>query len=142
MLEMPEDMIADPRFALPMYICTAHVYLSDITRELCPTHVIPGSHKAGRGSRRGATNWRGRALEPVLYRAGDVLHFRSDLRHSGSANCTADQTRYLLQVHYGRRIVVQEFWPYLDWQFEPHILARCTPRHRRLLGDPERGVYD
>ena len=51
--------------------------------------------------------WQGRAAQPVLCRAGDVLMFRSELWHAGSNNRTADRTRYLLQVHYGRRMVAQ-----------------------------------
>src|SRR5205823_5758562 len=129
-------------FTLPMVICTAHFYLSDITPELCPTCVIPGSHKSGRRPRRGETHWKGRGLQPILCRAGDMLFFRSDLWHSGSDNRTADQSRYLLQVHYGRRMVAQKFSPYLEWQFNPNVLAACTPQQRRLLGDHARGAYD
>jgi len=39
-------------------------------------------------------------------------------------------------------MVAQKFSPYLSWQFNPAILAHCTPRQRRLLGDHERGAYD
>ena len=78
----------------------------------------------------------------MLCRAGDVLFFRSDLWHSGSDNTTADQTRYLLQIHYGRRMVAQKFSPYLTWQFNPEVIARCTPRQRRLLGDHKPAAYD
>jgi ectoine hydroxylase-related dioxygenase (phytanoyl-CoA dioxygenase family) len=142
-VEMPEEWLADPRFRLPMQICTAHVFLSDITKELCPTHVIPGSHKSGRyPQRRREFAWNGRLPEPVLCRAGDVLFFRSELWHSGSDNATADRTRYLLQVHYGRRMVAQKFSPYLEWRFNPRVLAACTLRQRRLLGDHEPGAYD
>jgi hypothetical protein len=141
-VEMPEDMLADPRFLLPMFICTAHIYLSDITRDLCPTCVIPGSHQSGRRPKAWELSWKGKNLQPVLCRAGDVLFFRSELWHSGSDNRTADQTRYLLQVHYGRRMVAQKFSPYLTWQFNPQVLAQCTARQRRLLGDHRRGAYD
>ena len=77
----------------------------------------------------------------MLCRAGDCLLFRSDLWHSGSRNLS-QRTRYLLQVHYGRRMVAQKFSPYLDWRFDPEVLAACTPRQRRLLGDHEAAEYD
>jgi len=127
---------------VPMFICTAHFYLSHQTKALCPTHVIPGSHRAGRRPVQGEVHWNGYLPQPVLCNAGDVLFFRSDLWHSGSQNRTSDQTRYLLQVHYGRREMAQHFAPYCDWQFRPGLLASCNSRQRRLLGNHRRGAYD
>ena len=142
-VEMPEDMAMDPRFTLPVYLCTAHFYLNDITLDLCPTYVIPGSHKSGRalGGERNP-EWHGKMLEPVVCKAGDVLFFRSEVWHSGSKNETADQTRYLLQVHYSHRVVAQQFSPYLTWQFNPEVLAAANPRQLRLLGNHRPGAYD
>ncbi|MBT8767989.1 phytanoyl-CoA dioxygenase family protein [Metapseudomonas boanensis] len=141
-MELPEALLADPGFQLPMQICTAHLYLDDIDADLCPTLVIPGSHRAGRRPAPGETRWHGQAARPVLCKAGDVLIFRSELWHAGSRNRTPDRTRYLLQVHYGRRMVAQKFSPYLDWHFNPTVLAACSPRQRRLLGDHEAAEYD
>jgi ectoine hydroxylase-related dioxygenase (phytanoyl-CoA dioxygenase family) len=142
-MELPEDWTRSDQFSLPMQICTVHFFLSDITKDLCPTCVIPGSHKSGRYPQRRLENaWHNRGTEPVLCQAGDALFFRSELWHSGSVNAKADQTRYLLQVHYGRRMVAQKFSPYLDWQFRPEVLAACTARQRRLLGDHRPGAYD
>jgi ectoine hydroxylase-related dioxygenase (phytanoyl-CoA dioxygenase family) len=141
-MELPQSLLAAPAFQLPMQICTAHLYLDDIDADLCPTLVIPGSHRAGRRPRPGETTWQGRPLEAVLCRAGDALVFRSELWHAGSRNRSVDRSRYLLQVHYGRRMVAQKFSPYLHWQFDPAVLAACTPRQRRLLGDHEAAEYD
>ncbi len=127
---------------VPMFLCTAHFYLSPQTEELCPTQVIPGSHTAGSKPARTEKQWGDRMLQPVLCNAGDVLLFRSDLWHSGSDNRTANQVRYLLQVHYGRREMSQHFAPYFEWQFNPEVLAACNPRQRRLLGDHAQGAYD
>ena len=71
-----------------------------------------------------------------------MLFFRSDVWHSGSENTTANETRYLLQVHYGRREMAQHFSPYMTWQFNPDVLARCSRRQFRLLGDHRQGAYD
>lgn len=141
-MELPERLLADPAFELPMQVCTAHLYLDDIDADLCPTLVIPGSHRAGRKPRPGETQWHGREAEPVLCRAGDVLFFRSDLWHAGSRNRTAARSRYLLQVHYGRRMVAQKFSPYLHFSFNPAVLAAATPRQRRLLGEHVPAEYD
>ncbi|GAB6390503.1 phytanoyl-CoA dioxygenase family protein [Stutzerimonas marianensis] len=141
-LELPEQWLADGSFQLPMQVCTAHLYLDDIDTDLCPTLVIPGSHRAGRKPQPGETQWQGREPVPVLCEAGDVLVFRSDLWHAGSRNRTVDRRRYLLQMHYGRRMVAQKFSPYLHWQFNSAVIAAATPRQRRLLGEHEASEYD
>ena len=141
-VEMPEDMVMDPRFQLPIYLCTAHFYLDDLTLDLAPTWVIPGSHKSGRRPNKGEETWHGRPLEPVLCKAGDVLFFRSEVWHTGSENKTEDQTRYLLQVHYSHRFIAQQFSPYITWQFNPEVLAAANPRQLRLLGNHRPGAYD
>jgi ectoine hydroxylase-related dioxygenase (phytanoyl-CoA dioxygenase family) len=140
-IEWPEPGVPEG-IHVPMFLCTAHFYLSPQTEELCPTHVIPGSHRAGRRPGRTELHWNGRLPQPVLCNAGDVLYFRSDLWHSGSDNQTPDQIRYLLQVHYGRREMAQHFSPYLEWRFNPEVVAACNPRQRRLLGDHRQGAYD
>lgn len=141
-MELPEHWLTDPGFDLPMQVCTAHLYLDRIDADLCPTLVIPGSHRAGRRPRPNETSWHGRTAEAVLCDAGDVLMFRSDLWHAGSRNRTNDRSRYLLQVHYGRRMIAQKFSPYLQWRFDPAVIAAATLRQRRLLGEHEASEYD
>ncbi len=141
-LELPEHCLHDPAFELPMQVCTAHIYLDQIDADLCPSLVIPGSHRSGRKPHTGEIHWQGREAQPVLCEAGDVLLFRSDLWHAGSHNRTADRSRYLLQVHYGRRMVAQKFSPYLQWRFNPDVIAAATPRQRRLLGEHYPSEYD
>jgi len=140
-MEWPEPGLPEA-IQVPMFLCTAHFYLSPQPAELCPTYVIPGSHRAGRRPGRLEAQWNGRLPQPVLCAAGDVLFFRSDLWHSGSDNQTPDQVRYLLQVHYGRREMAQHFAPFLEWRFRPDVLAACNPVRRRLLGDHRPGAYD
>lgn len=142
---MPEDMASDPRFTLPIYLCTAHFYLNDITEELCPTYVIPGSHKSGGPVTKDEDDevtWHGKKLEPVVCKAGDVLFFRSEVWHSGSLNKTEDQTRYLIQVHYSHRHIAQQFSPYITWLFNQEVIDAATPRQLRLLGNHRQTAYD
>jgi hypothetical protein len=144
-VEFPEEMADDPRFKLPIYLCTAHYYLNDLTLDLAPTWVIPGSHKSGRALSWGkdsSPTWNGKELEPVLCKAGDVLFFRSEIWHTGSENTSEDTTRYLLQVHYSHRFVAQQFSPFLTWQFSNEIMDTANPRQRRLLGEHRYGAYD
>lgn len=136
----PGRAAADAR--LPIFILTAHFHLHDGDPRLAPTRLVAGSHRARRSPRAGEIDWEGRLPEPLVAARGDALVFRSDVWHSGSDNATADSMRYLLQVHYGRREMAAHFSPFLDWRFEPHVLARATPRQRRLLGDHPPAAYD
>jgi ectoine hydroxylase-related dioxygenase (phytanoyl-CoA dioxygenase family) len=140
-VQWPEGVLSDA-VRVPIFILTAQYYLDDVTRELAPTRVIPGSHRAGRAPHAAETSWRGTAPQAVLAAAGDALVFRSDLWHAGSDNTSAAGVRYLLQVHYGRREMAQHFSPYLDWRFDARVLEAATKRQRRLLGEHEPGPYD
>lgn len=142
LVTVPEEVASDPA-AFPIYLCTAHYYLDDITEELCPTYVIPGSHKSGRafsGGKEGEVEWHGRKMEPVLCKPGDVLFFRSEVWHTGSENKTADQIRYLVQVHYANRTIAQRFapWPFV---FNQEILLNANERQLRLLGKHPEMAY-
>jgi len=127
---------------IPMYILTVHFYLCDVTADLAPTRIVPGSHRAGRAPAAGESGWNATPALPVTAHTGDALVFRSDVWHAGSDNTTADRTRYLLQVHYGRREMAAHYSPYLEWRYNPAVLAAASQRQRRLLGDFEPGPYD
>ncbi len=141
-MELPAWLSERGDFSPPAQILTAQLYLSDIDHSIGPTWVVPGSHRAGRAPQPGEDNWRGHDAHAVLCQAGDALVLRSDVWHSGGANCSAARARDMLQVHYGRRMVAQKFSPYLDWRFNPQVLEEATPRQRRLLGDHEEAEYD
>ena len=140
-LTLPEDVMADPRVRIPVYIATAHFYLDDLDEEIGPTRFIPGSHRAGR--RPGEdTAWQGREEQSILCNAGDVVIFRSEVWHRGSAN-RSDRVRHLLQVSYSQRGIAQRFPPYLNrFRFDPAILGMASDRQRRLMGDHPQGSYD
>jgi ectoine hydroxylase-related dioxygenase (phytanoyl-CoA dioxygenase family) len=139
-MPLPESVLDDPAIKIPVNLATAHYYLSDIDIDLCPTWVLPGSHRAGRQPKKDTKEWRGRPMEPVLCKAGDVLFFRSEVWHSGSNNTTTDRTRYLLQVHYSHRDIAQKFSPF-PFQINPEILATASPRQLRLIGKHVESAY-
>ncbi|MBA2481808.1 MAG: phytanoyl-CoA dioxygenase family protein [Planctomycetes bacterium] len=140
-----EELLVSGRVHMPVMLATAHYYLSDIDLELCPTWVLPGSHKTGRWAHsvpaEQRTEFRGNKIQPVLCKAGDVLFFRSEVWHSGSHN-RSDRTRYMLQVHYGHRMIAQKFSPYLNFNFNAEVLSCANKRQRRLLGDHPQSAYD
>ena len=140
-ISLPEDVATNPRVKIPIFITTAHCYLNDMSQELGPTNFVTGSHRSGR-SPGDETEWQGGEEMSILCNAGDVVVFRSEVWHRGTAN-TSDETRYLLQVHYALRMITQKFPPYLNrFQFDDSILAQATPRQRRLLGEHTGGAYD
>lgn len=149
---MDEELLISGRVELPVFISTLHFYLDNIDEDLCPTWIIPGSHKSGRGPGNDAGEvgkfqlgdqkvWNGIDAKPVLVNAGDGMLFRSEVWHSGSLNKTENKTRYLLQVHYSRRGIAQRFPPYIDFQYNKQVIAAATERQLRLLGKHEMGAY-
>lgn len=141
-LVLPEEVMDNPRVRLPVYITTAHYYLDDLCDAIGPTQFIPGSHRAGRSPSESESTWRGIEPRSVLCSAGDVVLFRCEVWHRGTAN-TSDKVRYLLQVHYAQRMITQKFPPYLNrFSFDPGILSQATDRQRRLLGEHEQSNYD
>ena len=140
-LTVPEDIMEDSRFRIPVYITTAHFYLDDLFAELGPTAFVPGSHRAGRVPD-GDKDYKGVAPKGIFCNAGDAVIFRSEVWHQGTAN-TSSQVRYLLQVHYAQRMITQKYPPYLNaFQFDSGIVARSTPRQLRLMGDHQPSNYD
>lgn len=141
LVTVPEDVASD-HTNFPIYLCTAHYYLDDIDEDLCPTYVIPGSHKSGRALDWGkdpSPEWHGKKLEPVLCQPGDMMFFRSEIWHTGSLN-KSDRIRYLLQVHYSHRTIAQRFSPF-PFQFNQEFLARANERQLRLLGKHPEMAY-
>ncbi len=141
LVTVPEE-VASNREAFPIYLCTAHYYLDDIDEDLCPTWVIPGSHKSGhalRWDRESEVEWQGRKMEPVLCKPGDVLFFRSEVWHSGSLN-KSENIRYLVQTHYSHRTLAQRFSPW-PFQYNPQMLALANDRQLRLLGKHPEMAY-
>ena len=78
LVTVPEEVASDPK-AFPIYLCTAHYYLDDIVDEqLCPTYVIPGSHKSGHALSWGKDfnpTWHGKELEPRSGESGRCAVF-------------------------------------------------------------------
>ncbi|HVK04137.1 MAG TPA: phytanoyl-CoA dioxygenase family protein [Armatimonadaceae bacterium] len=133
-MSLPESVHEDPSVRIPIFTSTAHFYLNDMVAELGPTILIPGSHRAGRPPQ-DETTWHGIPPQAVMVKAGDVCLFRGDVWHGAWKNTGEHGRRYMLQVHYGNGYI-REQYPALRYErmYDPAVLAKATPRQRRLLG--------
>ncbi|AIE83708.1 phytanoyl-CoA dioxygenase family protein [Fimbriimonas ginsengisoli] len=132
---LPEDVTHDPRITIPIFFATAHYYLDDLTLDLGPTTIIPGSHRAGRPPTN-ETSYEGVVPHAVMLKAGDVCLFRSDLWHAAAMN-TSERRRYMVQVHYAHSTMGKWFPPIeLEQYWSAEVLTAATPQQRRLLGQP------
>ena len=133
-MSLPESVHENPAITIPMFSITAHFYLNDVTTELGPTTLIPGSHKAGRPPR-DETTWHGMAPQAAIVRAGDVLLFRGDLWHGSGMNSCQTERRYMMQIHYGSGLVERQY-PAMQYEslWSPEVIAQATPEQKQLLG--------
>jgi ectoine hydroxylase-related dioxygenase (phytanoyl-CoA dioxygenase family) len=132
---LPEAVLKDESFTIPIFMATAHYYLDDLTLDLGPTTIVPGSHRAGRPPQ-DETSFNGVVPHAVMLKAGDVCLFRSDLWHGAAMN-TSDKRRYMVQVHYAHSSV-GKWYPSLREEslWSPAVLAELTETRKKLLGEP------
>jgi hypothetical protein len=129
---LPEDVLQDPRVRIPIFAATAHYYLNDMTPELGPTLVIPGSHRAGRPPADEAS-WHGITPKAAMVRAGDVVLFRSDIWHGAWKNSSA-QRRYIMQVHYqSRRFYGSYGKARAVFKYSDEVQRTATARQKAML---------
>lgn len=127
---------------LPVLLFTANYYLTDVTEEIHgPTQLIPRSHMFGRPvpSDFEASEYYDRRVS-CLGKAGSVVLFNNQVWHRGAPN-TSERVRYITQVSYGRRIIGQKYYPFMNYHMPEHVYANADPRLKRLLGFSSRGAY-
>jgi hypothetical protein len=132
---LPEDVSHDPRVTIPIFMATAHYYLDDLTLDMGPTTVIPGSHRAGRPPK-DETSYRGVEPHAVMLKAGDVCLFRSDLWH-GAAKNTSTKRRYMVQVHYGYGPMAK-WYPDVKYRslWSDAVIEAASERQLKLFSTP------
>jgi ectoine hydroxylase-related dioxygenase (phytanoyl-CoA dioxygenase family) len=127
---------------LPVLLFTANYYLTDVTtKEHGGTEAIPGSHLFGAEPPREieGTEWEAK-VDPNTAPAGSVVMFNSQVWHRGGPNRT-QQSRYLTQVSYARRIIGHKYFPFMNYQMPEHVYANADARLKRLLGFLPTGAY-
>ena len=133
-VSLSEAIHEDPSVQVPIFTSTAHFYLNDMTADLGPTTLIPGSHRAGRPPV-DETTWHGSAPQAVMVRAGDACLFRGDLWHGAGMNSSETERRYMVQVHYANQYIGKGYPAMRYKQFwDDGVMARATPSQKQLLG--------
>jgi hypothetical protein len=132
----------DPDSELPVFIVTVQIPLTDIpSEEYGPTQFVPGSHYSGRQPNDTANpSFEGVGPQSIFCKAGDIYLQNGQCWHRGVPN-NSDRTRYLLQLAYGKRLVAQRFYPFVNYSFPPGVLERADERRKRVLGFHPSGAY-
>jgi hypothetical protein len=133
-MHLPTAVWEDPTVTIPIFRSTLHIYLNDMTPELGPTTVIPGSHRAGRPPH-DETSWNGILPQGVLVKAGDAMLFRWEIWHGSWKNTHPTDRRYMMQVHYGNG-TLNKMYPSVKYSdlWSSEVLEKLTPRQRALVG--------
>ncbi|QHT62687.1 phytanoyl-CoA dioxygenase family protein [Paenibacillus lycopersici] len=143
-LPIPEGAELDPRIQVPCFMFSAMYYLQDVTEDMGPTQLVPGSHRSGRhpDSPKETPYYKGQGPVSILAKKGDMLLFNGQTWHRGARN-GSDKVRMVQQVTYGRRWVSQRFYPFINYVMPQSVIeaARDHPRLTRLLGFHPRGPY-
>ncbi|MBE7466370.1 MAG: phytanoyl-CoA dioxygenase family protein [Planctomycetes bacterium] len=132
---LPEEYASDPRVRVPIAECVAQFYLDDLTADIGPTVVVPGSHRSGRAPE-GETEWNGIKPKAAMLKAGDVLLFRFDCWHGAYSNTNKEgRRRYVMQLSYSHHRTELGYPPMkYDHYYNPEVLRLATPAQRQLLG--------
>jgi ectoine hydroxylase-related dioxygenase (phytanoyl-CoA dioxygenase family) len=134
---LPDGVELDDRIQMPVYLMNALYYLDDVTEELGPTQVVPGSHRAGKHLQFTGEigDYKGQGPISILAKAGDCLVFNSQLWHRGAPNLT-DAPRYVQQIIYRKKFIVSHMSHDVNAVYQPpaDIVERANDRRRRLLG--------
>lgn len=126
---------------LPVMFFTANFYLTDVTdRAVGGTECIPRSHLFGRPVPKVMPPELEAQVDPCLGKAGSVVLFNNQVWHRGGPN-TSDQTRYITQVTYGRRIISHMYYPFMNYRMPEHVYKDADDRLLRMLGFLEHGAY-
>ncbi|HEY0828279.1 MAG TPA: phytanoyl-CoA dioxygenase family protein [Bacilli bacterium] len=143
-LPIPPDAELDPRIQIPTYLVTCIYYLVDVTENMGPTQLVPGSHRSGQypSPNHDLPKYKDQGPMTILAKKGDCLVFSGQVWHRGSKN-QSDHIRAVQQVMYGRRWVSQRFWPFINYVMPQEVIdyAAGNKRLTRLLGFHQHGPY-
>jgi hypothetical protein len=123
---------------------TTFIFLSDVTAEDAPTHVVP--YEQGRAVPFTPLYLEFGALAdaevPATGPAGSLLMYRTDILHRGSNFTAAGRSRFSLLADYQARGTTwggKMAWPKQAPQRWARLIPRCSVRERDLFGFPRPG---
>jgi len=144
---LPRGVVLDPRIPMPTYVLPCHYYLNDVDEELGPTQFIPGSPRSGRTpgpedmDAHGIPRYGDRPVVSAAGPAGTCVMWHEQTWHRGGPNVSNGRIRWVIQTPFARRWVAQRFWPHVNYHLPEDVVARATPRRKRLLGFHAIGAY-
>lgn len=144
---IPRGATLDPRIAMPACVINVHYYLDDVDEEVGPTQFVPGSHRSGLNpderdmDAKGNPVWNGQGVFSGVGPAGTAVIWHDQTWHRGGPNYSKDRYRWAIQTPYARRWISQRFYPFMNYRLRDDIIARATPRRKRLLGFHRIGSY-
>jgi hypothetical protein len=145
----PEGVPWDDRIPYPVFAIGVHIFVQPCPLASGPTAFVPGSHRSGQAPPRptgasGELSYDGQGPVAAPCKAGDVVFFVSDVWHRRLPTTDADQGRFFLQAHYGRRDLAQRVLPTEEaHHLSADALRRArTKRQRTLVGLHRPGFYD
>lgn len=136
---LPAGVKLPPEIQMPCTSLNMIYYLVDVPKELGPTQFVPKSHRSGQEPDPYDPNptWEGNGPIWAEGKAGDCVVYHHQTWHRGGPNTAG--TRWTLHGSYGRRFIAQRFYPFINYRLPEEILARSSPRRKRLLGAHPRG---
>ena len=108
----------------------AGIYLYDMTPQMGPLRIVPGSHRREDGPPEGVDPLDGQIEVPVS--AGDVVVFDAGIWHSSGVNRTT-QNRLVLFPYFGR-YWIKRMDNYFTQPLPADLLHTTDPMKRQLLG--------
>ena len=86
--------------------------------------------------------YEGRTLVNATGPADICVLWNNQVWHRGGGrNLSAGRVRWAIQTPFARRFTAQRFYPFIEYHLPAGILARSTPRRKRLLGMHALGAY-
>lgn len=108
----------------------AGIYLYDMTPQMGPLRIVPGSHRREDGPPEGVDPLDGQIEVPVS--AGDVVIFDAGIWHSSGVNRTTGN-RLVLFAYFGR-YWIKRMDNYFTQPLPADLLQTTDPMKRQLLG--------
>ena len=83
----------------------------------------------------------GRTMVSSAGKAGTLVLWNDQTWHRGGPNLSQGRIRWVIQTPFARRAIGLRYWPHVNYHMPEAVIARATPRRKRLLGFHPIGAY-